>query len=66
MRPTTFLGSGLTTILGSVGAMFTAVIATKADAYVGYIWEYLLVALAVTFVGFGILFGVALWAAKRD
>jgi hypothetical protein len=66
MRPTTFLTSALTTILGSMGAMFTAVIATKGDSYVGYIWEYLGVALALTILGFLTLLGIALWAAKKD
>lgn len=40
-----------------MGAMFTAVIATKGDQYVGYIWEYLFAALGVVLLGSLILMG---------
>lgn len=60
-----FLTSSLTTIVGSLGAMFTAVIATKGDAYVGYIWQYLLTALGITLLGSVILVALAYRASKH-
>ena len=51
MRPATFFGSALVSILSSSGAMFTAIVATKEDQYVGLVWTFLLAGFVVTFFG---------------